>query len=114
VCEAAGIPRTRIAVDPGIGFGKTVEHNLQILAQLGVYHALGCAVLIGVSRKSFIARVCDGEPPRERLGGSLAAGLAAIQRNAHILRVHDVAATRQAMRVWRAIAQRGAAIDDNC
>lgn len=110
VCEAAGIPRSRLAVDPGIGFGKTVEHNLQILAQLGVYRPLGCALLIGVSRKSFIARLSDNEPPRERLGGSLAAGLAAIQRNAHILRVHDVAATRQAVRVWRAIADTGATI----
>lgn len=109
VCEAAGIPRTRLAVDPGIGFGKTVDHNLEILAHLGVYHTLKCALLVGVSRKSFIARLSESEPPRERLAGSLAAALAAIQQNAHILRVHDVAATRQAIRVWQAIADTGKA-----
>ncbi len=110
VCEAAGISRSRLAVDPGIGFGKTVEHNLKILTQLGVYRSLECALLIGVSRKSFIARLCRNEPPRERVGGSLAAGLAAVQGSARILRVHDVAETRQALRVWRAIADAGAAI----
>ncbi len=103
-CEAAGVPRSRLAVDPGIGFGKTLQHNLALLARLGVYESLGCAVLIGVSRKSFIARLCEDELPRERLGGSLAAALAAIQQNAHIVRVHDVAPTRQAIRVWQAIA----------
>ena len=110
VCEASGIPRRRLAVDPGIGFGKTVQHNLEILAHLGNYQALECALLIGVSRKSFIARLCEGEPPQDRLGGSLAAVLAAVQRNAHIVRVHDVAATRQALRVWRAIADTGSGI----
>lgn len=110
VCEAAGISRNRLAVDPGIGFGKTLEHNLEILAQLGVYKSLECALLIGVSRKSFIARLCENERVGERLGGSLAAGLAAIQQNAHILRVHDVAETRQAIRVWRAISEAGAAV----
>ncbi len=109
-CEAAGLPRDRIAVDPGIGFGKTVAHNLEILAQLGVYETLKCALLIGVSRKSFIARLCENEPPKERLGGSLAAALAAIERNAHVVRVHDVAATRQAICVWRAISQENMAV----
>ena len=109
-CEAAGIPLDRIAVDPGIGFGKTAEHNLAILAQLGAYKTLRCGLLIGVSRKSFIARLCDNEPPKQRLGGSLAAVLAAIQRNANIVRVHDVAATRQAIRVWQAIAQADLAV----
>ncbi len=110
VCEAAGMSRNRLAVDPGIGFGKTLEHNLEILAQLGVYKSLGCALLIGVSRKSFIGRLCEDERVGGRLGGSLAAGLAAIQQNAHILRVHDVAETRQAIRVWRAISEAGAAV----
>jgi len=109
-CEAVGIPRNRLAVDPGIGFGKTVEHNLEVLARLGVYESLKCALLIGVSRKSFIARLCENEPPQERLGGSLAAALAAIQQNAHVVRVHDVAATRQAIRVWQAISRSGATV----
>ncbi len=102
-CEAAGIGRDRIAVDPGIGFGKTVAHNADILARLGLYRDLGSAVVVGVSRKSFIARLSRGEPPHERLAGSIAAALAAIERGTHILRVHDVAETRQALAVWRAI-----------
>ena len=105
-CVAAGIPRERIAVDPGIGFGKTVEHNLDILADLGRLRDLGCAVLLGVSRKSFIGAV-DGETePRRRVAGSLAAALAGVARGVDILRVHDVAETRQALAVWRAIEQR--------
>lgn len=103
-CEAAGIPRDRIAVDPGIGFGKTVRHNLRILGRLDIFLGLGCPVVLGVSRKSFIGRLSRGEPPAERLAGSLAAALAGVARGAHILRVHDVAETRQALVVWRAIA----------
>ena len=102
--EAAGIGRDRLAVDPGIGFGKNLDHNLAILANLQVYRALGCTLLIGVSRKSFILRLGGGDSPRDRLPGSLAAGLAAIAAGAHVLRVHDVAATRQALMVFRAIA----------
>lgn len=103
-CEAAGIPRQRIAVDPGIGFGKTVAHNLRILGHLELFLGLGGVIVLGVSRKSFIGRLSRGEPPEERLAGSLAAGLAGAARGAHILRVHDVAETRQAIAVWRAIA----------
>jgi dihydropteroate synthase len=102
-CEAAAIPRDKIAVDPGIGFGKTPRHNAQLLARLGVLKALGAAVLIGVSRKSFIAALSAGEKPKDRLPGSLAAGLASVARGADILRVHDVAATVQALKVWTAI-----------
>lgn len=109
-CLAAGIPRARVAVDPGIGFGKTLAHNVRILSHLGLYRAFGCAVLVGVSRKSFIARLSAGEPPQERLAGSLAAALFALAHGAHIVRVHDVEATRQAVSVWRAIAE---AEDDN-
>jgi len=104
-CEAAGIPRQRIAVDPGIGFGKTVAHNLRILGRLELFLGLGCVTVLGVSRKSFIGRLSRGEPPAERLAGSLAAALAGAARGAHILRVHDVAETRQALAVWRAIAE---------
>lgn len=102
-CEAAGIPRARIAVDPGIGFGKTVAHNLQLLEQLAIFHGLGCPILLGVSRKSFIGRISDGSAPKARLPGSLAAGLAGVARGAQILRVHDVAETKQALQVWQAI-----------
>jgi dihydropteroate synthase len=102
-CRAAGIPLDRIAVDPGIGFGKTVEHNLDLLRHTALFHGLGCPVLVGVSRKRFIAALSRDEPPKERLGGSLAAGLAALDQGAAILRVHDVAATVQAVAMWRAL-----------
>jgi dihydropteroate synthase len=102
-CEAVGIGRHRIAVDPGIGFGKTARHNFTLLQNLGAFRRLGCALLIGVSRKRFIGDASRGEAPAQRLGGSLAAALAAIARGAHIVRVHDVAATAQALQVWRAI-----------
>jgi len=105
-CEAAGVPRERIAVDPGIGFGKTVRHNLELLDSLGLFQGLGCPVVLGVSRKSTIARVADGEPPGERLPGSVAGAVAGAARGAQILRVHDVAATRQALAMWRAITLR--------
>ena len=102
-CEAAGIPRHRIAVDPGIGFGKTTAHNVAILRRLARFRDLGCAVAVGLSRKSLIARLSRGEPPDVRLAGSLAAALAAVDAGAHILRVHDVAETAQALAVWRAL-----------
>ncbi|ACI99192.1 dihydropteroate synthase [Rhodospirillum centenum] len=101
--EAAGIPRHRIAVDPGIGFGKTVEHNLALLRQVGIFHALGCPVLVGLSRKRFIASLSRGEEPKQRLPGSLAAGLATLSQGVQILRVHDVAETWQARAVWGSI-----------
>lgn len=103
-CRAAGISSDRIAVDPGIGFGKTLAHNVRILANLSEYARLGCSVLVGVSRKSFIARLSRDEAPKARLAGSLAAGLAALTQGVSILRVHDVAETSQAIAVWQAIA----------
>ena len=107
-CEAAGIPRTRLAVDPGIGFGKTLRHNLELLARISLLHVTGCPILLGASRKSFIARSASRrETARERLPGSLAAGLAGLDQGVHILRVHDVAETRQAVEVWRNIASAG-------
>ena len=102
---AAGIPADRIIVDPGIGFGKTLQHNLALLDQLAVFHSLGAPILVGASRKSFIAKAGRGEPADSRLAGSLAAGLAAVDRGAQILRVHDVAETVQALAVARAIAE---------
>jgi dihydropteroate synthase len=105
----AGVDRRRLIVDPGIGFGKTLAHNLTLTAELGRFAALGCPVLYGASRKSFIARVDPrAGDPADRLGGSLAAALAAADRGAAILRVHDVAATVQALAVRRAVLEAGA------
>jgi len=103
-CVAAGIDRDRVIVDPGIDFGKTLAHNLEILDQLALYHGLGCPLLLGVSRKSFIGRIAHVAEAKARLPGSLAAGLAGLARGVQILRVHDVAETAQAVAVWRAIA----------
>jgi dihydropteroate synthase len=102
-CLAAGVPHDKLCVDPGIGFGKTVEHNLQLLAALGDLQSLGVPVLLGVSRKSFIGALSRKEPPEKRLGGSLAAALVGLDRGVKILRVHDVAETVQAVAVWHAI-----------
>ena len=104
-CVAAGIPSSRLAVDPGIGFGKSVRHNMEILHRLGLYQGLGVPVVFGMSRKSSIAKVSRDEPAAARLPGSLAAALLAAQRGAQILRVHDVAETAQALAVWRAAEQ---------
>ena len=102
-CEAAGIPRERIALDCGIGFGKTAAHNLEVLEQLALFHGLGCPLVLGVSRKSFIGKLSRGEPPKARLAGSLAAALAGLARGVQVFRVHDVAETHQAIAVWSAI-----------
>ncbi len=104
-CEAAGIDRGRILLDPGIGFAKTAEHNLQILATLPLLHTLGCGVLLAASRKRFIP-TCLGQdcPPQDRLGGSLAAVLTGLNAGIHMVRVHDVAATRQAVAVFQMAA----------
>jgi len=99
-CVASGIPRARIAIDPGLGFGKSFAHNHQLLERLALFHGLGCALLVGASRKSFTAGAAK-LAPKARLGGSLAAALAALGQGAQILRVHDVAETRQAIEIWR-------------
>jgi dihydropteroate synthase len=106
-CEAAGIDRSRIAIDPGIGFGKALEHNLRLLNELDAFGALGCTILIGVSRKSFISRAAGETSPKARLGGSLAAALAAVDRGARIVRAHDVPETVQALRIRAAIRRAG-------
>ncbi len=110
-CLAAGISRAAIAIDPGIGFGKTVAHNAEVLGRLSLLHGHGCAVALGVSRKSFIAGLSQGEPVTDRSAGSLAAALHAVGQGVHILRVHDVAETRQALDVWRAIAAAGSSLE---
>ena len=109
VAEMAGIDKKRIVVDPGFGFGKTTQHNLQLLAQLQRFTELGVPVLAGLSRKKtigeLIARELTGRAePRERAAGSVAAHLIAAQRGAMLLRVHDVAATVDALKVWNALA----------
>ncbi len=107
-CLNAGIPRSRIAVDPGIGFGKALEHNLALLAQPSVFHGLGCPLLLGVSRKSFIAQITGEAQPKARLPGSLAATLAGLNQGVQMVRAHDTAETAQAFAVWRAIFGFGA------
>ena len=106
-CEAAGMDPSRIAVDPGIGFGKTLAHNLDILARLDIYRDFGCPVLLGASRKTFIGKLSGDAAPKDRLAGSLAAVLAAAARGVRLFRVHDVAETRQALTVWQAIEEGG-------
>ena len=96
--EAGGVEPRRIMVDPGIGFGKTLEHNLEILARLDEFKALGKPVVIGVSRKSFIGKITRA-PAEERVGGSIAAALVAAKNGASIVRVHDVRETVDALRI---------------
>jgi len=100
---AAGVARAAIALDPGIGFAKGQAANLDLLGRLGVLLGLGFPLVVGVSRKAFIGRIGGEAEPSRRLGGSLAAGLAAALHAVSVLRVHDVEQTVQAVRVWRAI-----------
>ena len=102
--EMAGIAKRNIVVDPGFGFGKTAQHNLQLLAQLRRFTELGVPVLAGLSRKKTIGELTGRDDPRERAAGSVAAHLVAAQNGAMLLRVHDVAATVDALKVWNAIA----------
>ena len=106
-CEAAGIPRQQLIVDPGFGFGKTLEHNLALLAELESFRALGVHLLVGISRKSMLGQI-TGRSVDERLAGSLAAAVMAVERGAGIVRVHDVAATVDALKfAFAVIQQRG-------
>jgi len=104
----AGVPRARILVDPGIGFGKSVEGNLLLLARLGELAALGQPILVGASRKSFIGRLLDLDV-HDRLEGSLAAAVAAVLAGAHVIRAHDVRATVRAVRIAAAVRAAAAA-----
>jgi dihydropteroate synthase len=103
--EKAGIARERIAIDPGFGFGKTPAHNLELLRRLEEFGSLGVAVVAGWSRKSTLG-VVTGKPVGERLAASIAAALISAQHGAHILRVHDVKETRDALAVWQAVRNR--------
>ena len=105
-CTGAGIGLDRIAVDPGIGFGKTAAHSAAVLDHIAMYHGLGCPVAVGASRKSFIGSLSQGESVEKRLPGSLAAVLHAVAQGVQIVRVHDVAETRQAIAVAGHLAGR--------
>jgi dihydropteroate synthase len=108
-CAAAGIDRACLIVDPGIGFGKTLDHNLELLAGLSLFHGLGVPILLGASRKSFIGGLTDEKVAGKRVAGSIAAALQGAAQGVQVLRVHDVAETRQALTVWEAM-QRGVAL----
>ncbi len=97
----AGISPDKIAIDPGIGFGKTIAHNLALMANLSLFHGLGVPILVGASRKRFIGEVSQKNEPRLREPGSHAAAIAAASQGVQMLRVHDVAGTAQALEVWR-------------
>jgi dihydropteroate synthase len=101
--EAAGIGRDRILVDPGIGFGKTVAHNLELIRGLAALHGLGCPLLFGASRKRFIGAIGDAPDPAGRLPGSLVVAVEALRQGAQVIRVHDVRETRQAIALWEAL-----------
>jgi dihydropteroate synthase len=105
LAEEAGVERANIIIDPGLGFAKTATQSLELLRRLAEFRDLGLPILVGVSRKSFIGRICGEPNPQERMPGSLAAALFALRQGADILRVHDVAATVQALRVWGSLLQ---------
>ncbi len=102
---AAGLARNRIVIDPGIGFGKTVAHNLALIRGISLFHALGLPILLGASRKRFIGTIAGEPVPDQRLAGSLAVALAGVAQGVQVLRVHDVVETRQALALWRAIGE---------
>ncbi|MDO5529899.1 MAG: dihydropteroate synthase [Paracoccus sp. (in: a-proteobacteria)] len=104
--EAAGISRARIVIDPGIGFGKTEAHNLAIIRRLSLFHSLGCALLLGVSRKRFIGRIGGEADPLRRGAGTVAVTLAGAAQGAQIHRVHDAGEIVQALRLWRAVTEK--------
>ncbi len=101
-CRHAGISPNRLIVDPGIGFGKTMTHNLELMAGMSLFHGLGVPVLVGASRKRFIGTISGVDVAADRVHGSVAAALAAVSQGAQIVRVHDVKATREALDVWMA------------
>ncbi|MBL8481516.1 MAG: dihydropteroate synthase [Rhodocyclaceae bacterium] len=108
--HGAGIGGDRICVDPGFGFGKTLQHNLVLLKNLHHFSDLGCALLVGLSRKSMLGQI-TGRAVEQRVAASVSAALYAVQAGAHIVRVHDVAATRDAIAVWQAINEQGHCYD---
>ncbi|MCP1375070.1 dihydropteroate synthase [Dyella lutea] len=102
-CELAGIDKRKVLVDPGFGFGKTLEHNLELLRELRRFTDLGSGVYAGLSRKSMIGTITGRSAPADRAAGSVAAALIAVQQGAKLVRVHDVQATVDALAVWHAV-----------
>jgi dihydropteroate synthase len=101
-CVAAGIPKSKIVADPGVGFGKHLHHNVAVMAGLPLYHGLGVPILLGASRKKMIGQLCNVDDAKDRVPGSLACAVAGVAAGVQILRVHDVKETKQAIEVWRA------------
>jgi dihydropteroate synthase len=101
--EAAGIARSRLLIDPGIGFGKSLSDNLSLINNLALYHAIGCPILFGASRKRMIGALSNEAEAHQRLGGSVFLAMKAVEQGAHIVRVHDVPETVQAIHVWRGL-----------
>ena len=101
--EAAGITRDRILVDPGIGFGKSVAHNLELMNGLALLHSLGCPIVLGASRKRMIGALANEAPADRRLPGSLALALKAVEQGVQLVRAHDVPETVQALKIWRGL-----------
>ncbi|WP_172299974.1 dihydropteroate synthase [Pseudoruegeria sp. HB172150] len=101
--EEAGIARGKVILDPGIGFGKTLEHNLQLLRHLSLFHSLGCVLLLGASRKRFIGTISNAPEAQDRMPGSVAVALAGALQGVQIFRVHDMKATRQALSLQAAV-----------
>ncbi|MFT3978673.1 MAG: dihydropteroate synthase, partial [Sphingomonas bacterium] len=106
---AAGIDRARIIVDPGIGFGKSLADNLALINDLALFHGLGCPIMLGASRKRMIGALSNEAPADRRLGGSIALAMKGADAGAQLIRVHDVAETVQALRVWRGLRDRALA-----
>ncbi len=102
ILEATGLPRGRIIADPGIGFGKTLAHNLALLARLSLFHGLGVPILLGASRKRFIGTIGETQVAKDRVSGSLGVAMAAMGHGVQVLRVHDVPQTVQAIALWKA------------
>lgn len=103
ICETSGIEKENVILDVGIGFGKTLEHNLLLLRNISKFHDLGCPLLLGTSRKSFIGMISKNDPADQRLGGSLSSALWGLSQGVKFFRVHDVKQTRQAFDVYKAI-----------
>jgi dihydropteroate synthase len=106
--EAAGVPRARILLDPGIGFGKTDAHNRALLERISLFHGLGCGLLLGVSRKGMIGRIGEISDATARGPASAAVGLWAVSQGIQMLRVHDIEVHAQMLRLWRAVSGMGA------
>ena len=102
-CEAAGLAKSRIVIDPGIGFGKTTDHNLQLMRDLSIFHGIGCPILLGVSRKRFIGVIGSAQETAQRTPGSIAVALEGLRQGVQLVRVHDVWQTKQAFALWQAM-----------